>query len=235
MGPPPFGDGNREWRSGYRRRRGSFNGATAFRRWKPHGSPRTPPRCRTFNGATAFRRWKPLTVSSSWMCVTILQWGHRLSAMETCLCVHPTPMCRPAFNGATAFRRWKPGVLDSIPTQYEHLQWGHRLSAMETIWINGVSYAGVSLQWGHRLSAMETLRLQSRGGQRQRPSMGPPPFGDGNLRVPDKLINGCAAFNGATAFRRWKRGVVRRCCRQALAFNGATAFRRWKLVCHAHC
>ena len=55
---------------------------------------------------------------------------------------------------------------------------------------------------------------------------GPLPPGTGLLHL--------LTFNGATAFRRWKRPVPRcpfavyllpLCC----PFNGATAFRRWKL------
>ena len=69
------------------------------------------------------------------------------------------------------------------------------------------------------------------------PSMGPPPFGDGNQRC-GQGDGGAPAFNGATAFRRWKLSkwghrlsametVGRPPCMQR-SFNGATAFRRWK-------
>ena len=62
------------------------------------------------------------------------------------------------------------------------------------------------LQWGHRLSAMETGVARRRETRRD-----------------------AEAFNGATAFRRWKlvleMAVFPVGCR---AFNGATAFRRWK-------
>ena len=60
-----------------------------------------------------------------------LQWGHRLSAMET----------RP-------WRKTCGGL--------EKLQWGHRLSAMETRAISLSRCSCWVLQWGHRLSAMET-------------------------------------------------------------------------------
>ena len=61
------------------------------------------------------------------------------------------------------------------------LQWGHRLSAMETS--SPASLVGWSnaLQWGHRLSAMETSRLEWVTWGRDEASMGPPPFGDGNI------------------------------------------------------
>ena len=71
-----------------------------------------------------------------------------------------------------------------------------------------------SLQWSHRLSAVETsLRTALVKAQRSpRPaSMEPPPFGSGNLHHDPsthdpKTIS--RRFNGATAFRQWKRGEV---------------------------
>ena len=69
-----------------------------------------------FNGATGFRRWKLRAMPTNgriW--AGVLQWGHRLSPVET-----PTERLRKSamrkgFNGATGFRRWKldtcgPGV-----------------------------------------------------------------------------------------------------------------------------
>ena len=111
------------------------------------------------------------------------------------------------------------------------LQWGHRLSAMETSPSPCPGYSpSWDLQWGHRLSAMETradgvLRCQICG-----PSMGPPPFGDGNWAANGGVIYPIDPFNGATAFRRWKLGRVGIAPYPRLhSFNGATAFRRWKL------
>ena len=64
---------------------------------------------------------------------------------------------RGRFNGATAFRRRKPAkrVRDAI----------------KTIW----------LQWGHRLSAAETITPPGGRHLTSRASMGPPPFGGGNV------------------------------------------------------
>ena len=156
MGPPPFGGGNHLCINCTGRRVRGFNGATAFRRWKPDVLDAPFNHRHGFNGATAFRRWKhddhpvggrPIRVASmgpppfgggnlniedtadpiDW-----LQWGHRLSAVETITPVGrftatltasmgPPPfgggnwawsaVCpseRARFNGATAFRRWKP-------------------------------------------------------------------------------------------------------------------------------
>ena len=63
----------------------------------------------------------------------VLQWGHRLSAME----------------------RYRP---DGTPYTDTELQWGHRLSAMERYRPDGTPYTDTELQWGHRLSAMESIQ-----------------------------------------------------------------------------
>ena len=107
MGPPPFSDGNRAMPA--------FQGSCST----------------TFNGATAFQRWKHAESPWELVALTRLQWGHRLSAMET----------------------FVPRVgLWCLP----NLQWGHRLSAMETSLKAYSPGWTVFLQWGHRLSAMET-------------------------------------------------------------------------------
>ena len=157
MGPPPFSDGNAPSGSITRASFATFNGATAFQRWKLACCWPTLPagRC-SFNGATAFQRWKPERCRYRVAVLADLQWGHRLSAMET---------------AAVAFDRNVQWCL----------QWGHRLSAMETSHSNCAMWCLLSLQWGHRLSAMETLRGQLNGVDEFVPSMGPPPFSDGNL------------------------------------------------------
>ena len=84
-----------------------------------------------------------------------LQWGHRLSAMETCSFVADTYRSLSSFNGATAFQRWKPvGIIGMIGWR-GYLQWSHRLSAMETYTAYRLPEYVHILQWGHRLSAME--------------------------------------------------------------------------------
>ncbi len=67
----------------------------------------------------------------------MLQWGHRLSVMET---------------------------LDKrkdLLAKYR-LQWGHRLSVMETEIAMPRHNDTCVLQWGHRLSVMETAPCRSR-------------------------------------------------------------------------
>ena len=108
MGPPPFGDGN--WAHPHPAPEGRYlpsMGPPPFGDGNRCNCGATYCPSRTFNGATAFRRWK-LPPTSNWRrSGLILQWGHRLSAMET---------------DEEVWRRWKP----------INLQWGHRLSAMET-------------------------------------------------------------------------------------------------------
>ena len=107
-----------------------FNGATAFRRWKGRTGRRSGARSRNFNGATAFRRWKVPQFEGCMAAASLLQWCHRLSAMERgsnlarAAVAAPLQWCHrlsamerarpyedlviiPNFNGATAFRRWK--------------------------------------------------------------------------------------------------------------------------------
>ena len=206
MGPPPFSDGNNEISIDGLGVPTSFNGATAFQRWKLAGKGESSKLgTTTFNGATAFQRWKqgvdphktlegfrpsmgpPPFSDGNW---TVL--SYRLEEQRT-------------FNGATAFQRWKRGAVDGPALKQGSLQWGHRLSAMETsrtcatnsgipLAFNGAtafqrwklvtfweSPPSVSfLQWGHRLSAMETSS---------------PPL---------TLRRSSLTFNGATAFQRWK-------------------------------
>ena len=85
-----------------------------------------------------------------------LQWGHRLSAMETISSSRMSP---------------------SHPIS---LQWGHRLSAMETSLAVKIIRPVASLQWGHRLSAMDRRNDHRCRVRPNTASMGPPPFGDGN-------------------------------------------------------
>ena len=163
MGPPPFSDGNSAESPGPPQPPPPFNGATAFQRWKRGAwcSPSSP--ARTFNGATAFQRWK-LALWSLWRQGRLgpsmgpppfsdgnlpdhgtfdrnnadLQWGHRLSAMET---------------GLTYAR--------VLLARYS-LQWGHRLSAMETalcgsppLWIH--EKAVFSTRIGYRINGRASV------------------------------------------------------------------------------
>ena len=254
MEPPPFGDGNRDRRGRAKPRMGDasmepppFGDGNSIElpttdyelalQWSHRlsametpldGQPARAARDR-FNGATAFRRWKLASGCIGQTAVTTLQWSHRLSAMETHETVAAKVQDPPAsmepppfgdgnwslrtwttwtcacFNGATAFRRWK--LKHGVPA------------------------------------------VDSHGGA----SMEPPPFGDGNalgltphprpvcsyeqlcmgrhMETPlaSRPIPGLiASFNGATAFRRWKRYGIRRITAIRSRFNGATAFRRWK-------
>ena len=110
-----------------------------------------------------------------------LQWGHRLSAMETSPQVSRTWRPLATFNGATAFRRWKLAAIAALALVFVLLQWGHRLSAMETmktLWRAAkcrCSFNGATAFRRWKLEYRPPLRVPD-----AEPSMGPPPFGDGN-------------------------------------------------------
>ena len=113
------------------------------------------------------------------MAMFTLQWGHRLSAMETVIqSLVPVRAGWKPFNGATAFRRWKPRTpmaLGVLPPSMGPPPFGEKPRTPMAL---SLGYS--RLQWGHRLSAMETFGpcLCLRVSQ---PSMGPPPFGDGTF------------------------------------------------------
>ena len=135
----------------------------------------------------------------------LLQWGHRLSAVETRrLAQAPSPY-GPRFNGATAFRQWKPYYPDgcicsrirasmgpppfgsgnqpylAVTDQAPRASMGPPPFGSGNSPLYGITYwPPRMLQWGHRLSAVETRFL--------------------GLFVPQ----GFDSFNGATAFRQWK-------------------------------
>ena len=81
VSPGPSGVGHRLGQEGHRRAR--FNGATTFQPWKP-----------------ALRRVGPRRIS-------VLQWGHDLSAVETQRWLATPSRSLSCFNGATTFQPWK--------------------------------------------------------------------------------------------------------------------------------
>ena len=157
MGPPPFGGGN-----GWRLNRMSgcllaFNGATAFRWWKlgqglepglrPFVPSMGPPpsgggnylavHCRRQGGNPSmgpppFGGGNRLLKAKDTISGLSLQWGHRLSVVETISKSWALCGCTPPFNGATAFRWWKHQVIIYGSASRSYLQWGHRLSVVET-------------------------------------------------------------------------------------------------------
>src|SRR5262249_23020572 len=108
----------------------SFNGATSSRTWK-RTSPDPNHRIRrSFNGATSSRTWKPVehrndspghlasmeprplergnieTACLLILPVSMLQWSHVLSNVETTQTIS-TSQKKQRFNGATSSRTWK--------------------------------------------------------------------------------------------------------------------------------
>ena len=112
MGPPPFGSGNECSVSSRASPITCFNGATAFRQWKPQWGHR-------------LSAVETVVFDAMSRPFAELQWGHRLSAVET-MTTYPVNLgVVGSFNGATAFRQWKlsPRSITCSP------QWGHRMFA----------------------------------------------------------------------------------------------------------
>ena len=159
---------------------------------------------------------------------SLLQWGHRLSAMEGS---HAAPS-----SAHTA-----------------RLQWGHRLSAMEGGRRHLPPRRGVVASMGPSPFSDGRDADLGKGGGGGEASMGPSPFSDGRLLDLPSYLDVLSRFNGAIAFQRWKVGgrneghadgmdasmgpspfsdgrpTNTRCWRRARSsFNGAIAFQRWK-------
>ena len=179
MGPPPFGDGY---------------GQQGGRRCPVVGASMGPPPFG--DGYRAGRGRIPGHLPP-------LQWGHRLSAMDTFPGVCEFPFL-PRLQWGHRLSAMDSLQILLIVWREVPLQWGHRLSAMDTAWskfmaqcivcgFNGATAfrrwihedgtvtlsSEQPLQWGHRLSAMDTPSEAA--------SMGPPPFGDrGHLPFMDR-------------------------------------------------
>ena len=159
MGPPPFGDGKGHYFASCSSTYASFNGATAFRRWKASANPillRSAYALQWGHRLSAMESWpKP---DGGWLQDRLLlQWGHRLSAMESPLFL-PSDRFGYGFNGATAFRRWKERLTVASS------QGTHRLASM------GPPPFGD----GKRVDVLIYNVVEGA-------SMGPPPFGDGKF------------------------------------------------------
>ena len=204
-----------------------------------------------FNGATAFRRWIRQCGGDTGALDVLLQWGHRLSAMDTGLlpaAVHaiiPASMVPPPFGDG-----YDAGSHHQVRVRAT-LQWGHRLSAMDTqhqrkrrVRTAGFNGATAFRRWIRAAGRSPLSSSRCFNGATAfrrwiprwpRPdtwtpataSMGPPPFGDGyisrRLRVPlsPQASMGPPPFGDGF--------VANLVDRLAPGFNGATAtaFRRW--------
>ena len=180
MGPPPFGDGDTG------RGTGADQGPEASMGPPPFGD----------GDVLEFLEWCQE--------LKVLQWGHRLSAMEILLCSPSHCPSPPASMGPPPFGDGDDGI-DSKPCLVQAASMGPPPFGDGDN--TGADYERTRvwlLQWGHRLSAMEIT-----------PGPLPPPA--------------CPpCFNGATAFRRWRSGRVLEPAQEQACFNGATAFRRWR-------
>ena len=245
MGPPPFGDGDRGDLPAWTVLcpASSFNGATAFRRWKSErwkcGKFASVLQA-CFNGATAFRRWKSGGTMRLWGTMYAIQWGHRLSAMEIRigLSAGVRDQISTCFNGATAFRRWRSGG----PVAGRDLSWVFNGA---TAFDNG-DPPSTAWSWSSTAASMgpppfgdgdgsASLSDPSRRQRRREASMGPPPFGDGDSSWAGSILGDASPEVllqwghrlSAMEIGTWKARAILpppdRCC-----FNGATAFRRWR-------
>ena len=85
------------------------------------------------------------------------------------------------------------------------------------------------LQWSHSLSAMETVGAGLALVRHFRPSMEPQPFGHGNVKPPSVTAPAVVSLQWSHSLSAMETvHVVRLGGIGYLPFNGATAFRPWK-------
>ena len=163
MGPPPFGDGN----------------AHVLGERRPRMAPSMGPP--PFGDGNQVRDGSTSPTPN-------LQWGHRLSAMETGR-LSPSSLQAQGQSASWNPSMGPPPFGDGNDCSPQCRRRCPRPSMGPPPFGDGnfdgshMTFPGTlrSLQWGHRLSAMETCPLAP--GKTQCPpwpSMGPPPFGDGN-------------------------------------------------------
>ena len=156
MGPSPFSDGNRSCNS-----------------WLESVTP-------SFNGAIAFQRWKHAGITMMIDKTRDLQWGHRLSAMETGYGGHGLGCWWSSFNGAIAFQRWKrPDHRDNHgsdrPSMGPSPFSDGNNPRFRPSWLYPSPFNGATAFQRWKLQTSSLGDWASIG-----PSMGPPPFSDGN-------------------------------------------------------
>ena len=85
-----------------------------------------------FNGANAFQRWIRGAAQSARSTNGWLQWGQRLSALDTSIRVARWVVTIGASMGPTPFSVGYDGYTTDMALAILALQWGQRLSALDT-------------------------------------------------------------------------------------------------------
>ena len=272
MGPPPFGDGSQgdrwmlqmELQWGHRFHLGAeechgqqsssrFNGATAFRRWKPWSWARSVSPLIWLQWGHRLSAMEARASSESILPPQTLQWGHRLSAMEALelgpfrVAVDLASMGPPPFGdgsqGVVGVHLAAPDASMGPPPFGDGSPPTPPVPSLAAPGFNGAT-------------AFRRWKLgQGRYPQRRRDaaSMGPPPFGDGSRRTNDAVTGffdrlqwghrlSAMEAAGTGESKTWMgllqwghRLSAMEACWDARTptwagsrFNGATAFRRWK-------
>ena len=155
-----------------------------------------------FNGANAFQRWIRRVPLLQVAAAQGLQWGQRLSALDT------SP----------------PSAWRSPPSP---LQWGQRLSALDTRTRSRNLWATVRFNGANAFQAEKEKERAEKEKGRRFASMGPTPFSVGYPGTTANCSRRSSSFNGANAFQRWipSHPATPAPCRRR--FNGANAFQRW--------
>ena len=231
MEPQPFGHGNvRQWLP-RPNLLPAFNGATAFRPWKLVANKHRGLSSAILQWSHSLSAMETAQVESEYSELWVLQWSHSLSAMET------GPMGRVgqhglrAFNGATASRPWKLALPHPTDDWHLRLQWSHSLSAMETLASSSINQRvnEPSMEpqpFGHGNDGNDNRHQHANA-----PSMEPQPFGHGNIKLAANNPSTTYPSMEPQPFGHGNGGMAGHRSPSRHSFNGATAFRPWKREC----
>ena len=211
--PRPFSRGNLHPKSQlWQSHRKCFNSATTFQPWKPFIYDWMGGMEYCFNTATTFQPWKRSALGSYLPCITSLQFGHDLSAVETihgtmaplrgwAASIRPRPFSRGNDSAITGthcrhaasirprpFSRGNPIVEKfNFPPTWS-LQFGHDLSAVETrSWNNGSHTKTACFNSATTFQPWKHQCEPYRPDNLSRASIRPRPFSRGNLVRPCKI------------------------------------------------
>ncbi len=180
MGPPAFAGGNLPYLPTLAISASASMGPPAFAGGNASASPQITQQSSKLQWGHRLSPVETCRTCRRWQSQRPLQWGHRLSPVETPARLRRLPSSRRSFNGATGFRRWKqrhPIVVGrkSVASMGPPAFAGGNPSNPASS-----ESARPRLQWGHRLSPVETSTVGLRRLTSVQASMGPPAFAGGN-------------------------------------------------------
>ncbi len=200
MGPPPFDGGNHVPDYKTIMYRSASMGPPPFDGGNFHPAIRAGPlQAKLQWGHRLSTVETPPAAAGTWASL-LLQWGHRLSTVETAgqhlldKSSQHASMGPPPFDGGNA------GAHPLLPLTSERFNGATAFRRWKLRERAGWGRGSAKLQWGHRLSTVETSCARLYTVLPVPASMGPPPFDGGNIVIDVGVVNDPVASMGPPPF-----------------------------------